>query len=209
MSRSIAVWIGIALAGAGCLQAASQRPASPPAASSYRALLDRYCVTCHNEKLRTAALVLDKIDVERVGAGAEVWEKVLSKLRVGAMPPPGRPRPDRATSDAVVSWLETELDGAAKAHPNPGRPAVHRLNRIEYTNAVRDLLALEIDGQSLLPADVSGYGFDNIAEALSVSPVLLERYYVSGGEDQSPRRGRSRYPAGDGNVRRPQEPCTE
>jgi hypothetical protein len=139
-------------------------------------LLDRYCVTCHNERLKTASLLLDKADVGHVGDGAEVWEKVITKLRSGAMPPAGRPRPDKASADEFIAWLETSVDRAANAHPNPGRPAVHRLNRAEYTNAIRDLLALEIDGASLLPADDSGYGFDNIADLLSVSPGLLERY---------------------------------
>jgi cytochrome c5 len=147
----------------------------PSPASPQRALLDRYCITCHNERLKTANLMLDKTDLEHVGEGAEVWERVITKLRSGAMPPAGGPRPDKATVDEFISWLETTLDHGANAHPNPGRPAVHRLNRAEYTNAIRDLLALEIDGASLLPADDSGYGFDNIADLLSVSPGLLER----------------------------------
>ena len=143
-----------------------------------RALLDRYCITCHNEKLRTAGLTLDTIDVTHVSAGAEVWEKAIRKLRMGAMPPPGRPRPDQATADAFRSYLETSLDRAAAASPNPGRTeAVHRLNRVEYQNAIRDLLALEVDVAALLPADdADQHGFDNIAEVLSVSPLLLERY---------------------------------
>jgi len=114
-------------------------PSSAAVGVPTRALLDQYCVTCHNEKLKTAGLLLDKADVQQVGAGADVWEKVIRKLRANAMPPPGRPRPDAATSRAFVSWLETELDRAAMAKPNPGRPAVHRLNRIEYSNAIRDL----------------------------------------------------------------------
>ena len=141
-----------------------------------RALLDQYCVTCHNERLATAGLLLDESDVEHVGAGADTWEKVVRKLRSGEMPPPGRRRPDKPTLDAFVTWLETELDREAAAHPNPGRPADHRLNQFEYGNAIRDLLALEIDAASLLPADESDHGFDNIAEVLSMSPTLLERY---------------------------------
>jgi mono/diheme cytochrome c family protein len=135
--------------------------------------LDRYCVVCHNEQARTAGLALDKMDVEQVSEGAPLWEKVLRKLRGRAMPPAGMPRPDEATYDALADYLEAELDGAAS---NPGRPVLHRLNRAEYTNAIRDLLALDIDGASLLPADDSGYGFDNIGDVLSVSPMLLERY---------------------------------
>ena len=128
--------------------------------------------------------MLDKMDVEHVGMDVEhaskdavVWEKVVRKLRLGAMPPPGLPRPDRANSDAFASWLEGALDRAATVKPNPGRPAAaHRLNRVEYTNAIRDLLALEIDGEALLPVDDSGYGFDNVGDVLSVSPGLLDRY---------------------------------
>ena len=113
------------------------------------------------------------MDIEQVSEGAPVWEKVLRKLRGRAMPPAGMPRPDEATYNSLANYLETALDGAT---PNPGRPVLHRLNRAEYTNAIRDLLALEIDGTSLLPADDSGYGFDNIGDVLSVSPMLLERY---------------------------------
>ena len=145
-------------------------------ASRYRVVLDRYCATCHNARLRTAGLTLDTLDVEQVSHRPEVWEKVVHKLRTRTMPPTGRARPDDATYDAFASWLETALDRAAAANPKPGRAAVHRLNRTEYTNAIRDLLDLEIDGRSLLPADESGHGFDTIADLLSVSPGLLERY---------------------------------
>jgi len=160
-------------------QATSAQTSSPTvstASAGPRALLDQYCVTCHNERLATAGLRLDESDVEHVGAGAETWEKVVRKLRSGEMPPSGRRRPDTPTLDAFVTWLETELDREATAHPNPGRPADHRLNQFEYGNAIRDLLALEIDAASLLPADESDHGFDNIAEVLSMSPTLLERY---------------------------------
>ncbi|OFW32323.1 MAG: hypothetical protein A3J28_05225 [Acidobacteria bacterium RIFCSPLOWO2_12_FULL_60_22] len=181
MLRTILSWMGIALAGAGCLQAASQEPAShaPPVAAQYRAVLNRYCVTCHNEKLRTADLMLDTMDVEKVSASAPAWEKVVRKLRTGAMPPAGAPRPDQAAYDSFATYLETALDRAAAAKPNPGRPAIHRLNRAEYTSAIRDLLAIDtaaIDIRALLPADDAGHGFDNIADMLSVSPLLVERY---------------------------------
>jgi hypothetical protein len=116
------------------------------------------------------------MDVERVTDHPDVWEKVVRKLRTNAMPPPGMPRPDQATYDVFSSSLEGALDRAAASNLNAGRPVLHRLNRVEYTNAIRDLLGLEIDGRSLLPADDSSYGFDNMAEALSVSPGLLERY---------------------------------
>lgn len=154
-------------------------PSVAAAALPPRALLDKYCVTCHNEKLKTAGLMLDKAAVQHVGAGADVWEKVIRKLRASAMPPAGRPKPDAATSRAFVSWLETELDRSAMATPNPGRPAVHRLNRVEYANAIRDLFGLEVDAHALLPADDEQHGFDNIADVLSVSPTLIERYMAA------------------------------
>ena len=149
----------------------SASPASPP-----REVLDKYCVTCHNQRLKTAGLMLDKMDLAKVPAEAEVWEKVVRKLQAGVMPPPGMPRPDRATYDSVISWLETQLDRAAEANPNPGRTVLHRLNRAEYGNAIRDLLALDIDAASLLPPDDSAYGFDNISDVLGVSPSLEEHY---------------------------------
>ena len=151
-------------------------------AAEYRAVLDRYCAACHNDRLRTAGLTLESLDVAHVGAGAEVWEKVVRKLRAREMPPPRRPRPDEATYAAFVDWLETGLDRAAAADPNPGTETAHRLNRTEYVNAVRDLLALEIDGRELLPADDLSYGFDNIADVLSLSPALLERYMLAAGK---------------------------
>jgi mono/diheme cytochrome c family protein len=187
MLRTIPGWLVIALSGFGYLQVV-QAQSSPVSQSNpvsltpspHRSLLDRYCVVCHNERLKTAGLMLDKMDVDHPSEGAEVWEKVVRKLRTGAMPPAGMPRPDQSGYDSLATFLETELDRSAAANPNPGRTAtLHRLNRAEYTNAVRDLLALDVDAidlPSLLPADDSGYGFDNIGEVLSVSPVLLERY---------------------------------
>jgi mono/diheme cytochrome c family protein len=145
-------------------------------AAQERALLDKYCVTCHNEKLKTAGLMLDRADIHHVGANAETFEKVVMKLRGGMMPPPGLPRPDAATLDGLATSLENELDRAYFSKINPGRVGIHRLNRAEYANAVRDLIGLDIDVSDLLPADDSNFGFDNIADALTVSPVLLERY---------------------------------
>ena len=141
-----------------------------------RAMFDKYCVTCHNQRLKTAGLTLDALDLAELGQHTEVFEKIVRKIRTGAMPPAGRPRPDKTLADGVASWLEQGLDRAALEHPNPGRPTLHRLNRIEYANAVRDMLALEIDAASLLPADNAAYGFDNNADALSLSPALTERY---------------------------------
>ena len=137
-------------------------------------LLDQYCVSCHNERLKTGGLVLDNVDVARVNLHAEVLEKVVRKLRSDQMPPVGRPRPEPATRDAFVRSLETALDQAAA--PNPGHVVVHRLNRLEYANAIRELLALEVDREALLPADDSAFGFDNNAEVLSLTPALMARY---------------------------------
>ena len=157
-------------------ESAAARPAAEAPSPDARALLDEYCVVCHNARTRTAGLMLDRADVRQVAAGAETWEKVVRKLRSGAMPPPGRRRPDPRALDAFVTGLEAELDAAAAARPDPGRRPDHRLNRFEYGNAVRDLLDLEIDAAALLPPDESDHGFDNIAEVLSMSPTLLGRY---------------------------------
>ena len=145
-------------------------------ASAYREILDTYCVTCHNQRLKTAGLTLDTMDLGGIPAQAPVWEKVVRKLRSRTMPPPGAPRPDAATYNGFASWLETQLDQAAESHPFPGGPILHRLNRSEYANAVRDLLALPVDAVSLLPPDDSAFGFDNISDALGVSPSLQEHY---------------------------------
>ena len=144
-----------------------------------RALLDRYCVACHNERRRTGGLALDALDVSRVGEAPEVWERVVLKLRGGMMPPAGRPRPAPAEYEGFRAWLEAELDRAAASKIEPGRVPTHRLNRAEYANAVRDLLALEIDGAALLPADDVGHGFDNLAGTLALSPALMERYLAA------------------------------
>jgi mono/diheme cytochrome c family protein len=149
------------------------------AAPNYKAAIDRYCVTCHNQRTKTAGLALDAIDVGRPGADAQVWEDVVRKLRSRSMPPQGVPRPDDATYNALAEWLETELDRAGAAAPNPGRPLIRRLNRSEYANAVRDLLALEVDVSSLLPPDDSAFGFDNVSDMLGTSPALLERYLAA------------------------------
>jgi len=182
MLRTVFSWIVITAVGIGFLHGAMQEPSSAgaTAASPHRALLNRYCVTCHNERLRTAELTLDKMDLENVSQEAATWEKVVRKLRTGAMPPAGLPRPEKAGYDALATYLETSLDRAAAANLNPGRPAPQRLHRTAYTNAIRDLLALEIDGEALLPPDESTEGFDNIGDVLSISPLLLERYLLAG-----------------------------
>ena len=195
----IGVLVGILLAGAGGVPegvpgvsavvgaaaprqsavAAASGAGAPEVGAEQRALLDRYCVTCHNDRLRTGGLTLDAdaVDVTDVAAHGEVWEKVVRKLRAGAMPPRPRPRPEPAAYAGFRAWLEAELDAAAAAAPNPGRTETfHRLSRTEYRNAVRDLLALDVDVSELLPADDTSYGFDNIAGVLGVSPTLMERY---------------------------------
>ena len=148
--------------------------------AEWRALLDQYCVSCHNERLLlrgTVPVAFDGLDVDNVESHVAIWEDVVRKLRADTMPPPGRPRPDVETRTRFISGLETVLDQAGAAVPNPGRPVIHRLNRAEYVNVVRDLLGIEIDGRSLLPGDNADvHGFDNNAEVLSVSPVLVERY---------------------------------
>ena len=188
------LFIGVLIAGPFA-NAQGPIPRSPSVGfSSQRALLDRYCVACHNDKLKTAGVSLQSVDLGNAGASAGTLEKVLRKLSWGEMPPPGLPRPDAPAAASFTSWLEKSLDQAAVAHPNPGRPAVHRLNRAEYSNAIRDLLALDIKPGASLPVDDSGYGFDNIADVLSTSPSLLERYL-------STARRVSRLAVGDLNTK--------
>jgi hypothetical protein len=167
-SLKVAVFLLVALSF-GYPQQSSPRP-------SQRALLDQYCVGCHNQRLKTADLMLDKADPADPTANAELWEKVIRKLRAGAMPPQGIPRPPAAAVDTFVTYLEASLDRAAAEKPNPGRATLHRLNRAEYGNSIRDLLDLQMDVAALLPPDDESYGFDNNADVLGVSPALLEQY---------------------------------
>ncbi|MBK5293869.1 MAG: DUF1587 domain-containing protein, partial [Acidobacteriia bacterium] len=148
------------------------------AQQSNRQFLDRYCATCHSEQLKIGGLSLVQADLSKPGAHPELWEKVVSKLRTGLMPPPNMPQPSSADRLAIMRWLEASLDGAWTAKPNPGRTeTLRRLNRTEYQNAIRDLLALDIDAASLLPADESGHGFDNVN--LGDLPATLLNRYVS------------------------------
>ena len=167
----------------GLATTVSLQAADAPASVEWqRALLDQYCVACHNDQTQMANLTLQTVALDQVGHLANevgVWERVALKLRAREMPPVGLPRPATTDYDRLASWLEVSLDNAAGLAPNPGRPVIHRLNRAEYTNAIRDLLALEIDGREHLPADDSGYGFDNIGDVLSLSPSLLERYMIA------------------------------
>src|SRR5438094_5439504 len=160
--------------------ATSGASASPTGLSNQvtaqRALLDQYCVTCHNDKTKRANLTLEKLDLATAGDHPELWEKVVRKLRAGVMPPPGVQRPDLAEYEGLRDWLETEIDRKAAARINPGAVVLHRLNRTEYANAIRDLLDLEIEVTTLLPPDDAARGFDNIAGSLTIPPTLLEAY---------------------------------
>ncbi|MEP7306876.1 MAG: DUF1592 domain-containing protein [Acidobacteriota bacterium] len=158
-----------------------QGPGASPEASQ-RALINRYCVTCHSDALKTGGLTLAKVDVDHPAVDAEVWEKVFRKLRAGLMPPAGAPRPDRATLDTLRRTLEAAVDRAALDQPHPGATPLHRLNRNEYANAVRDLLAIDVDTATLMPPDDSAEGFDNIADVLGTSPALIERYVGAAGK---------------------------
>ena len=182
----------LALSGATVMSVAlvsgQSAPASGPTASrvstpdlaTQRALVDRYCVTCHNARLKTAGLLLDELDLTKLGAHAEIGEKVVRKMRAGLMPPTGARRPDSETLESLIRWMETELDRGATTHLPP--PGLHRLNRTEYANVIRDLLALEVDATKFLPADDSTRGFDNIAGALTMSPALMEAYLSAAGK---------------------------
>jgi mono/diheme cytochrome c family protein len=185
MKKKIALFSLVVLSGLlGYAQTPQQRQAATPqartaapaTASAQRALVDQYCVTCHSEALKRGGLVLANLDMSHVSDNPELWERVIRKLRAGVMPPPGARRPDPATYEALSSWLENEIDRSASGNVNPGTIGVHRMNRTEYQNAIRDLLALEIDASTYLPADDSSNGFDNIAGTLSISPTLLESY---------------------------------
>jgi len=189
--------VGIAVA----FYASSQSPPSQANTAdgpSPRALVEQYCLGCHNSQAKVAGLSLQDLDPNHVGSHAGLWEKVLRKVRTGQMPPPGLPHPDAPAISSFVNWLEGALDQAAKVNPNPGRPAIHRLNRAEYSNAIRDLLAVDIKPGLSLPVDDSGYGFDNIGEVLSLSPTLLEKY-------MSAARRTSRLAIGDLSIKPTEE----
>jgi hypothetical protein len=182
LGAAFAAWSVSAVISVGG-QSVSPRPqarpsAQTPAAGSQaqRAVLDRYCVSCHNDRVKTANLSLQGLDLAQVAAHADVWEKVIRKLRAGVMPPPEMPRPPLAEYEGLRDWLEAEIDRVAIAAPTPGSVVLHRLNRTEYANAIRDLLDVHIDATALLPPDDSANGFDNIAGSLTISPTLLESY---------------------------------
>ena len=169
------IGIGILLTGSSAVLAQATTRTSQ-SNTSPRELLDRYCVSCHNEALKTAGLLLDKANVGNVGDDPSLWERVVTKLSLRAMPPIGMPRPEDNEIGFMLDYLETELARHAQANLNPGRPPIHRLNRSEYSNAIRDLLNIELDAAELLPPDNVSDGFDNNAEVLMLSTLLMEQY---------------------------------
>jgi hypothetical protein len=173
---------------------AAENPSSA-AAVAHRATLLQYCIGCHSGPTPFAGLNLEALDPGNVEDNGAVWEKLLRKLRNREMPPAGMPRPEPADYEALVKYIESERDRLAEIKPNPGRPTLHRLNRAEYANAIRDLLALEVDVAELLPADDIGYGFDNIGDVLTVSPLLLERYLLAAGRISRMAVGDTKLPA--------------
>ncbi len=180
--RGVAI---LAAAAAWLVSASAQEPPRRAPlqgvpSSDLQKIVNTYCVTCHNDRLKTGGLALDRPELADVAAHADVWEKVIRKVRTGMMPPAGVPRPGAAEREALLSSLTGTLDDASRRAPNPGRPLVHRLNRAEYANAIRDLLAVDVDAAALLPPDDSSAGFDNNADVLGVSPVLLESYLTAG-----------------------------
>jgi mono/diheme cytochrome c family protein len=166
--------------------APASRSAAPAAAATHRATLDQYCGTCHGQRAKAAnidsakRLTVDDLDLAKIGENAATWEKVVKKLRAGLMPPTNAKRPEPGTLEALASFIENELDRNAETHlPAPG---LHRLNRGEYTNAIRDILGLEVDATKFLPADDSSHGFDNMAGTLTLSPALMEAYLSAAGK---------------------------
>jgi mono/diheme cytochrome c family protein len=177
------IWLGaLAITSAltvGSTSAASNSPDASSVPSQPQAVIDKYCAGCHNQRVRAGGLLFDQADLTGIPEHADIWEKVIRKLRGGMMPPQGMPRPDQTAIDAMVASLESTIDGVALVRPNPGRSPLHRLNRSQYAAAIRDLLALDVDAASLLPADDEANGFDNIADVLRVSPSLIEQYLVA------------------------------
>src|SRR5215831_18929027 len=167
---------GVAFAATALRPAAAVRKPTEANAAAQSTVINTYCITCHNDKARTGGLTLEHADLNDVPKSAETWEKVIRKVRAGMMPPAGIKRPEKATLDGFATYLETSLDESALSKPRPGRATMHRLNRTEYANAIRDLLALDIDASAYLPSDDESSGFDNIADVLKVSPSLMERY---------------------------------
>ncbi len=203
--RSLLLVVGTALVAlsvgpAGAAQGSATAQPAKGFALDHAAVLGTYCATCHSDRTRSGGLSFEHADLTDIPKSAETWEKVIRKVRAGMMPPPGMPRPDGSRLDGMVAFLETSLDRAAAAKPRPGRTTMHRLNRAEYANAVRDLLALDIDATALLPPDDESSGFDNIADVLTVSPSLMERYLSASWNISRMALGNTRHRAEHGNV---------
>ncbi len=178
-SAGVTFALAVFVSGSGSVAAAPPQAKNAAGSAGGRALLDKYCVTCHNQRAKTANLTFDLMDLSHVSNDAAIWERAVRKLRGGMMPPPGMPRPDAAAVDSFVTWLEDSLDQAAAANPNPGSVSLHRLNRAEYANAIKELLAVDVDAAALLPTDDVSNGFDNIASVLKVSPSFLDQYITA------------------------------
>jgi hypothetical protein len=185
MKKGMARLILVALAcvnSSAAISVASQPQASEMSVDAQRALVNQYCVGCHNDRVKSGDFSFATVDLAHPDQSAQRFEKVILKLKTGMMPPAGRPRPQPETIKSFTSALESEIDRAAASNPNPGRPYLHRLNRTEYANSIRSLLGLEIDAETLLPADTRSQGFDNMSEVLTVSPTLMEAYVRAGGK---------------------------
>ena len=174
--------LGIAYSALAAVLAAAQSKPAPMSAATERSLVDQYCVGCHNQKAKVGGLALDTVDLSRPGDHAETLERVIRKLRAGMMPPAGAKRPDLATYEALVSSIENGIDQAGAAKPAVVPPGVHRVNRVEYANSIRDLLGIEIDPAEFLPVDDASSGFDNLAGTLTLSPTLVEGYVSAAGK---------------------------
>ncbi len=183
-SGALALGLAVAATAVFARSDGAPQPAGSNVADTAPAMLDAYCSRCHNDIDRIADLSIDDLRGADLlnGDHADAWEKILRRTSLGEMPPRDKPQPDPVTRAAFVRWLQSSLDAYAAAHPDPGRATIRRLNRVEYANAVRDLLALKIDVSRELPQDNSGYGFDNIADVLSVSPTLMDRYVAVAGK---------------------------
>ncbi len=185
--------VAVMLAGAGFAAPSLTGFFHSAPATAYHDVLDRYCFRCHEETAPRAGLNLRLLNFDNFQENGAIWEKLLRKVRSGEMPPAGRWRPDEATTKSLIDFVESGRDHLAQTKPDPGRPTLHRLNRAEYANAIRDLLGVDVDVAELLPADDMGYGFDNIGDVLNVSPVLMERYLLAAGKI-------SRLAIGDANA---------
>jgi hypothetical protein len=188
-----------------CCLSSTPSSGAPEGDKSGGELLKQYCVSCHSSRLKTGGLSLESLDTSNLSANAETWEKALRKLQLGVMPPLNAKRPDEASYATLTHWLEDGLDRAAALKPNPGHPLLHRLNRAEYANAIRDLLSLDVDVSALLPPDDSAFGFDNVADVLNTSPALLQAYLAASRKISAVASGDPRVSPGSETYSVPQD----